>query len=217
MRSKRHRFQAQFQKISGGHPECPLCPGSHQFKGIKLSTITDLAAQFHRKKNANLKPEDFTTGMNQRVWWKCPAGADHEWQATVSSRATLHTGCPFCANRRISKTNSLASEKSVARDWHPTKNKPLTPATVLKCGQNLLHWRCHKCECEWQSSALTRVTLKSGCPECSRRKGERSNLSARERQEILKQLDAGSSVRDLANEYGVNVSTISRLAKKHIV
>jgi hypothetical protein len=30
------------------------------------------------------------------VWWKCPKGLDHEWQATVVNRTRLSTGCPRC-------------------------------------------------------------------------------------------------------------------------
>ena len=39
-----------------------------------------LAAEWHPTKNGNLQPSDVTPGMGKRVWWRCSADPDHEWQ-----------------------------------------------------------------------------------------------------------------------------------------
>ncbi len=63
------------------------------------------------------------------MWWRCPKGPDHEWEAALSDRQKSN-GCPFCSNKRVSVTNALAIvAPRVASEWHPTKNGALTPAT----------------------------------------------------------------------------------------
>ncbi len=67
----------------------------------------DLALQWHPTRNGQLTPMDVGTGTKRKVWWKCPEGDDHEWEALISSRASGR-GCPFCAGYGVSYTNSLA-------------------------------------------------------------------------------------------------------------
>ena len=56
----------------------------------------ELVAQWHPTKNGQLTPFDVTAGSGKKIWWKCPKGDDHEWQATVNKRASDGTGCPLC-------------------------------------------------------------------------------------------------------------------------
>ena len=54
-----------------------------------------LAAQWHPTKNGALKPEAVTVNSGKKVWWQCPKGDDHEWDAVINSR-TGGNGCPYC-------------------------------------------------------------------------------------------------------------------------
>ena len=66
--------------------------------------------------------------MNQKRWFKCVEGPDHEWAAMLSNRVSSGTGCPCCAGQQPSVTNSFASLKPAATAlWHPTLNGDLTP------------------------------------------------------------------------------------------
>ncbi|MAH39721.1 MAG: hypothetical protein CL873_04255 [Dehalococcoidales bacterium] len=56
----------------------------------------EVAKQWNFDKNDPLKPEDFTPGSQEKVWWKCERG--HEWEARIGSR-TRGSGCPGCYNR----------------------------------------------------------------------------------------------------------------------
>src|SRR5205823_2846500 len=71
------------------------------------TTHPNLAREWHPTKNGDLKPRDVVAGSNKVVWWTCKKGVDHEWKATVTARAVRKSGCPFCANQRVSITNSL--------------------------------------------------------------------------------------------------------------
>jgi len=60
------------------------------------ATNPSLAEQWHPTKNGDLTPFDVAPSGSKRVWWKCPRGNDHEWEATVNKRTAGGTGCPIC-------------------------------------------------------------------------------------------------------------------------
>ncbi|MBK9521366.1 MAG: zinc-ribbon domain-containing protein [Rhodocyclaceae bacterium] len=66
-----------------------------------------LALEWHSEKNGDFRPEDVRPKSNRKIWWKCSKG--HEWQATISSRAS-GCGCPYCYGRFATKENNLASK-----------------------------------------------------------------------------------------------------------
>lgn len=77
-------------------------------------------------------------------------------------------GCPFCAEQKVSVTNSLASlYPKLAQEWHPTKNKNLTPDQVTRHSGKKNWWKCSNYpEHEWDASPANRTKGK-GCPFCA--------------------------------------------------
>lgn len=65
-----------------------------------------------------------SVGSHKKVIWKGKCG--HEWSATVKSRATNGTGCPYCSHNKILVGfNDLASQRpEIAAEWSE-KNYPL--------------------------------------------------------------------------------------------
>ena len=89
----------------------------------------ELAQQWHATKNKELTPLDVTPGSNRMLWWLCSRG--HEWEAIINSSSRGH-GCPYCAGQRITKVNNFGVKyPELAREWHPLKNKELTPYDVM--------------------------------------------------------------------------------------
>ena len=104
-----------------------------------------LAEQYHPKRNKRKSiavPHDSLTPL----WWKCPLGPDHEWQATIAQRLAEEkkfemrgegggnadasqgdkaagpktVGCPCCSGMKTSVTNSIATKfPAVAAMWSP--------------------------------------------------------------------------------------------------
>ena len=155
---------------------CPCCAG------LKVSVTNSLAAQFpeiaaqwHPTRNGNLTPSLVIAGSKLNVWWRCPEGPDHEWQATLSNRTKPRhaTGCPCCTGHQVSVTNSLASLfPKIAADWHPVKNRPLKPEQVLAGSHLKVWWLCpSEPYHEWQTAVKTRTGHGSGCPQCHRARG----------------------------------------------
>ncbi|MFX0051409.1 MAG: zinc-ribbon domain-containing protein [Candidatus Hermodarchaeota archaeon] len=68
----------------------------------------------------------------KKVWWKCPKDPNHEWRTSITGRTGYGTGCPYCAGRKVSSSNSLSYKfPEIAKEWHPTKNDELTPANIV--------------------------------------------------------------------------------------
>jgi hypothetical protein len=162
-----HVWEAQ---IAARHERgCPFCANKRISATNSFANVyPDLAAEWHPTKNGKLTPHDVTWGSGQRVWWKCPAGPDHEWATAIANR---HNGnrCPFCMNRKVSITNCLATvEPKLAAEWHPTKNRKLTPRHVTRGAGKMIWWRCQFGH-EWKATPNQRTSKLDGyvgCPGC---------------------------------------------------
>lgn len=127
----------------------------------------ELLEQWHPTKNENLTPREVTHGSKRKVWWRCSQG--HEWQTAVYTRTGPGSGCPYCAGKRPwPGGNDLASQRpDIAAQWHPTKNRSMTPAGVTVGSQYVAWWLCAKGH-EWRAMVKTR-TNGAGCPVCTNR------------------------------------------------
>jgi hypothetical protein len=97
-----------------------------------LVTHPKIAKEWHPTKNGELTAADVVAGSSKKVWWQCSKGNDHEWEARLADRSGKGSGCPCCAGKQASVTNSLASLfPKIANEWHPTKNGELTSADVV--------------------------------------------------------------------------------------
>ena len=125
----------------------------------------DLLAEWDSARNAPLTPDSVSYGSKRKVWWTCAHG--HHWQAAVHTRTGSGTGCPYCSGRLpLPGVNDLATTyPDLARQWHPTKNAPLTPADVLPGSHRLVWWQCDHGH-EWRAQIKSRVNG-AGCPICA--------------------------------------------------
>ncbi|MBI4528775.1 MAG: zinc-ribbon domain-containing protein [Deltaproteobacteria bacterium] len=178
---RRHEWQAAVHKRSAGS-RCPFCSGwsiARDGTNSLALEVPDIAREWHPTKNGPLTPSAIHAGSHRRVWWKCPKGPDHAWEATVVTRACGGRGCPFCAGHRVSVTNALAATRpDLAAEWHPTKNGTLTPSEVTVGAHKTVWWRCvRNPRHQWRAEIHARH---GGCPFCSHRKTAREDsLSAR--------------------------------------
>ncbi len=146
---------------------CPFCAGHKASVTNRLSNLPELAAQFHPTLNGDLTPETVVVGTARQIWWKCPEGTDHEWQAPGYARMKGFR-CPFCARQKVSVTNSLANFPEMASQWHPTRNGDLTPDDVVAGTMRKTWWLCpENPQHEWRAAAGRRLEGK-GCPYCVR-------------------------------------------------
>jgi len=124
----------------------------------------DLLNQWHTEKNGDLTPDQVTTGMQRKVWWKCNKG--HEWQAQVRYRVSGNQ-CPYCTKRFVSpnETDLATTHPLLAAEWHPENNGALLPSQVFAGSKKRVWWRCKKGH-DWSAKIYSRV-IGYGCPACA--------------------------------------------------
>lgn len=153
---------------------CPICSNRKVVKSNSLKVLNpNLAKEWHPSKNGESTPDNVSSGSNRKVWWKCPKGDDHEWEASVSAREK-GSGCPVCINQKVVKSNCLATLfPKLAKEWHPTKNKDLTPLDVTP-GSGLKVWWKGRCGHVWKGSVRNRAKQGKGCMRCRHLKSNRT-------------------------------------------
>jgi hypothetical protein len=149
---------------------CPFCAGRYMSVTNSLATLLpQIASEWHPTNNGVLNPDQVVARSNQKAWWKCPQGPDHEWQAALDARA--RSGCPFCSGCRASVTNSLSTlHPKLASQWHPTKNGDLTPEQFASGSRTRVWWKCQEGpDHEWQGviGSRTQTRGETGCPFCA--------------------------------------------------
>lgn len=98
----------------------------------------EIANQWHPSRNHPVTAGELHAGSPNKAWWLCLEG--HVWCASVRDRVRKKSGCPFCSRKRASEEYCLASEyPGAAVLWHPTRNFPDTPWTVMP-GSNRKVW-----------------------------------------------------------------------------
>ena len=127
----------------------------------------ELLTQWDCRANLPLTPQTIFHGSRKSVWWQCEKG--HHWRASVNSRTSGKTNCPYCSGRIAwpGETDLASRFPALAKEWHPTKNLPLTPDHVLPGSERKVWWRCSLGH-EWQAEIRSR-THGCGCPVCANR------------------------------------------------
>jgi hypothetical protein len=141
-----------------------------------LSGYPQLVDEWHSDLNGDLGPRDVSYGSARRIWWRCRKGSDHIWQATPNARTAGKNGCPFCAGRQASVTNSLASlHPALAAEWNYERNGDLRPSDVVAGSTRRVWWKCtRRSEHEWTAAPRNRTETGKTCPFC---RGVRASLS----------------------------------------
>ncbi len=175
--SQGHEWEARIAHRARGIG-CPICSGKKASQSNNLAVrYPDLAREWHSTKNGDLKPTDVMPHSGMKVWWQCQRG--HEWQTRVYERYRKGPRpCPFCAHRRAGEDYNLAVRfPHIAKEWHPTKNRSLTPETVTPGSERKAWWCCERGH-DWLARIAQRTKSNTGCPICSRREPARDKTLA---------------------------------------
>ena len=164
-------------RVSGNG--CPFLSGTDVWVGFNdlVTKRPDLAQEWHPTKNGDIAPTDVTVCSAEKVWWYLPYDDpktgkhfNFEWEAVISGRTNGGNGCPFLSGRAVwPGFNDLATKQpDIAREWHPTKNRRLTPAKVFVAASKKAWWKCSRCGHEWYASVKGRTIDGVCCPRCRR-------------------------------------------------
>jgi very-short-patch-repair endonuclease len=154
----------------------------------------NLAGQWDTKRNcqSGLTPETVAFASGHRVWWNCPVAEDHVWETDIYSRSQSGTGCPFCANKAASITNSLETlYPDIASQWHPSLNGSLTPSDFVAGSHEAIWWQCPRSiDHIFKTTIAHRAQRGQGCPQCTH---QTSIPEIRIYSELLKLFDGAKS------------------------
>ena len=169
-----HRSGRRRRQGSG----CPFCANSKVCQHNSLPTKAPHLVPEWSEENER-SPHYFTIGSGRKALWRCKCGC--EWEATISLRTGLGSGCPDCAadkRRRNWKRHPTLTESQHEMlqlwDWDMNEQAGLDPSK-LRCGsRRKVHWLCDKCPASqphrWQAAVnhMYRSTSRgtSGCPCC---------------------------------------------------
>lgn len=131
-------------------------------------THSALCKEWHPTLNGDLKPELFSHGSHEKIWWKCSSGnEEHIWETQISIRTCCKSGCPYCAGKKVCWSNCLANKfPNLSKEWDFVKNINLFPSDVV-CGTQLkVWWKCANGH-EWKAAIADRTIHQTGCRCCS--------------------------------------------------
>ena len=146
---------------------------------METENYTHLQTQWHPKNQHG--PEHYSAHSHVKVWWLCSikcANSDdccHEWFATINSRTSKKSSCPFCSRRGSKpcclKASVASSEYIHLQQQWSTKNK-LKPRDCKIGSNHKIIWECQNtcdedlsCKHQWSTSIYARQ--KNGCPFCA--------------------------------------------------
>ena len=113
-------------------------------------------------------PDSVGQFSHQTASWICLKNSDHVWEATVANRSSGGS-CPFCLNRLIHPSDSLASRYPlVAEEW--SAGNGLSPAGVAPHARQTAQWVCKTNPLHtWETGVYNRTQpgRMTGCPHCA--------------------------------------------------
>jgi hypothetical protein len=133
----------------------------------------ELALQWHHTLNGNLTPYNVACGGHKEVWWQCLKNPKHIWRTSIESRKSSKYACPFCSHHFPSEEyNLLVCNEELCKEWNYSRNDR-NPEEYCPNSNNCVWWTCKDCGNEWETRISYRNKQKSGCPRCSKSKGEK--------------------------------------------
>ncbi len=164
-----YKWKTKIKNRTHQHTGCPACKGSVLLEGINdiLSKFPEIAKEWNYERNTGIIPQNIRPGTHQKFWWRC-SKCGHEWLASPNNRTNHNSKCPVCAHSGghvKGKTDLATSHPELTKEWHPTKNKDITPDNIKAGSRKKVWWLCKACGREWQASIYSRVKG-GGCPHC---------------------------------------------------
>lgn len=147
--------------------------GRYRRSMISLSDADlKVAGEWCYSRNCGWSPYDFSHASQTKAWWECPACKRH-YKATIASRTTSKSNCPYCTSKKPCSDNSLECRlPDLAAEWHPRRNEKLEPSGVTFGSKASVWWLCRLCQHSWKATVANRSVSGSACPRCYKQEME---------------------------------------------
>ncbi|MDZ5473275.1 zinc-ribbon domain-containing protein [Bacillus sp. 31A1R] len=157
-----HEWEASVNNRNGGNDvikrACKKCRKKENFaEGKSLKEYCpEVLVEWDYDKNT-VNPEDISASYWHKVWWKCKNG--HEWKHEVRHRAQGKGKCQVCQSFGF-------LYPVLAADWHPEKNKDLTPFDVTPRSSKMVWFKCSRGH-EYERTLSNHLVASVNCPKCN--------------------------------------------------
>ena len=156
-----HEWQALLNNRAKGSG-CPYCYGRFATNENNLALkYPELIEEWDSEKNIGLHPSEFAPKSSKKVWWRCKNG--HSWQAPISNRTNVKSGCPVCA-RNARRKYSIDDIQAIANKRGGkclTKKYTSCRAKIKLC--------CNEGHI-WETRADSILYTNKWCPVCGRKR-----------------------------------------------
>jgi len=162
-----HEWDASISNRARQSKGCPACSKHTPRKGNSiLEQYPELIKQWHPTKNQQLKPENFSYGSAQEIWWQCEDNPEHVWSEAIVFRTKKNSiECKLC---KLEANSLEVNFPEVAAEWHPTANGELKPSEISQSSGQKVWWQCSiNPEHEWDAQVRNRTTNQSKCRDCA--------------------------------------------------
>lgn len=146
---------------------CPFCANRRLLVGFNdLKTRCPEAAEDWDYEQNEKSPSEYSPQSNKYAYWICSKCGYH-YRSKISNRANGRN-CACCSNKVVvSGINDLATtHPQLAKEWHPSKNMPLTPDQVTYGKGKKVWWVCPNGH-EYPATILHRASGGTNCPICN--------------------------------------------------
>lgn len=167
--NQRHRWYESYESLKERHWLCPKC-------SLTINDFPQLKKEFDSYLNDRRKTKEITIEKNTRLrlTWRCSKDKEHVWRARLSDRVQKKSGCPFCAGRKLSSSNSLIEcFPALAAEIHPELNQSIEVSSLTANSTKKIFWLA-KCGHVWQAQVRLRTKRGYGCPKCKRQKQQKN-------------------------------------------
>lgn len=164
----RHVWKARIAHRVHSRSGCPVCSGNKIVAGV--NDFASLRPELMKEWNPenSVAPDSVGQFSHRTASWICLNNSDHVWEATIANRSS-GGGCPFCLNRLIHHSDSLASRfPLVAEEW--SADNGLSAADVAPHARQTAQWVCKTNPLHtWETGVYNRTQpgRMTGCPHCA--------------------------------------------------
>lgn len=163
-----HSWEATIASRALLGTKCPYCSGKKAISGINDLTTTnpELVSEWDYEKN-KIDIKTVMKGTAKKAWWLCKEG--HSWEASISSRANLKSGCPYCTNQKvlIGQNDLETLFPEIAAEWDVEKNNGVKANEVFSKSGKKAWWICKNGH-SYNSVISSRTSAThTGCPYCA--------------------------------------------------
>jgi hypothetical protein len=120
-------------------------------------------------RNKYCRPEDYSFGSVDVVYWLCPIDPHHNSKQSIHHFLMHQADCMYCTRKPVLETYRLSTRfPELAREWHPEYNYHITPDTIEALNPRAVWWQCSKDKSHVFCAPIRSRTVDGlTCPFCS--------------------------------------------------